>query len=48
MRVRKLVGLIQDVSVAEEVKQLTNNQQTPVLQKPDSIRDFPLGVVGGR
>ena len=34
--------------VAEEVKQLTNNQQTPVLQKPDSIRDFPLGVVGGR
>jgi WD40 repeat protein len=31
--------------VAEEVKALTNNQQTPVLQKPDSIRDFPLGVV---
>ncbi len=31
--------------VSQEVKQLTNNQQTPVLQKPDSIRDFPLGVV---
>lgn len=31
--------------VSEEVKRLTNNQQTPVLQKPDSIRDFPLGVV---
>ena len=31
--------------VGEEVKRLTNNQQTPVLQKPDSIRDFPIGVV---
>ncbi len=31
--------------VGEEVKRLTNNQQTPVLQKPSSIRDFPLAVV---
>jgi WD40 repeat protein len=31
--------------VSEEVKRLTNNRQTPVLQKPDSIRDFPLGLV---
>jgi hypothetical protein len=31
--------------VSDEVKALTNNQQTPVLQKPDSIRDFPIGLV---
>jgi hypothetical protein len=28
--------------VGERVKELTGGQQTPVLQKPDSIRDFPL------
>ncbi|MFO7780523.1 MAG: caspase family protein [Spirochaetia bacterium] len=31
--------------VSEEVKDLTNNQQTPVMQRPNSIRDFPLVAV---
>jgi uncharacterized caspase-like protein len=31
--------------VSEEVKKLTNNQQTPVMMKPGSIRDFPLSAV---
>lgn len=31
--------------VSERVKELTQNQQTPVLQRPGSIRDFPLAVV---
>jgi WD40 repeat protein len=31
--------------VSEAVKALTNNQQTPVMQRPNSIRDFPLTTV---
>jgi WD40 repeat protein len=31
--------------VSDMVKQLTNNQQTPVLQKPSAIRDFPLALL---
>ncbi len=31
--------------ISEQVKQLTNNQQNPVMQKPNSIRDFPLAVL---
>lgn len=31
--------------VSEAVKALTNNQQTPVMQRPNSIRDFPLATV---
>lgn len=31
--------------VSDMVKRLTNNQQTPVLQKPSAIRDFPLAML---
>ena len=31
--------------VSERVKELTNNQQTPVLQKPNAIRDFPVALL---
>jgi uncharacterized caspase-like protein len=35
-----------DLYVAETVKSLTSGRQTPVTAKPETIRDFPLVLLG--
>jgi uncharacterized caspase-like protein len=42
----KITVKMLDLYIAEKVKDLTKGDQTPIVQKPETVPDFPVAVVG--